>query len=495
MRKAAAFLAVTLVAAAALAGPRNKGFLKVRSVKPRHGRTFVALESVVRIKFSRPVDLASVSQQTVQLRKLSGENVPVTYGLERGGRVLVLDPVDLLTSTTDYRVTVRPGLLAADGSSLRAEKSSNFFTESRVSPLSILRPDQFSELGTVMVEGRAAHSATVLYDGRVLLAGGLVDYTSYAVSGDVFAPALNEFNGSGGQLNVRRAYHPAVRFSTAAILIGGAGQTGALDSTEVYFPQLHEFVVGPALNEERDFVAAVTLKDGRVLVTGGLRYTAQGAFYSDTAEIYDPAEGGFRFTQGAPLRRRAGHTLTLLPDGKVLVVGGQSGGAATPVTAEVFDPATETFTATAAPPDHRRQLHTATLVDDTGRVLIVDGGAALLEMYDHATGRFAAAGGASSVNRTGSTASLLPDGRVLIAGGLQDGGGPAGIALDSFDIWIPSGGDNGSVVRASAVFPEPRYGHTATTLNDRRILYAGGFGTVGPESLITGIVFTPDPPK
>lgn len=493
-----AFVAFLLLCASAVlwAAPASQpSFLKVKSFKPRHGRTFVPLEARVFIKFSRPVDLATATPQTVQLTKLSGEQVAVTYEAQRGGRVLAVTPVDGLQSATDYRIVVRPGLKSADGATLRTDRHSNFFTEIRVSPLAILRPDQFRAVDTLMSEGRAAHSASVLPDGRVLLAGGLVDYTVFAVSGDVWDPSTGAFRSSGGRINQARAYHPAARFGSGMMLVGGTGPNGALSSTEVYFPSSFEFFVGPPLAEQRDFVAAVTLKDGRVLVTGGLRYVPQGAIYSDTAEIYDAENGGFRFTKGAPVRRRAGHSLTLLPDGRVLVVGGQSGGTSSPVTAEIFDPVTETFTPTASPPANHRQLHVATLVDAAGRVLLVDGGSAILEMYDPASDSFFPAGGASSVNRTGATASLLPDGRVLIAGGLQDAGGGNGVALDGFDIWVNSGGDHGSVLRPSVVFPEPRYGHTATTVHDGRVLFAGGFGQTTPDSYDTGIVFTPDPPK
>lgn len=496
MRKVLVAFVLVLFAAAAWAAPsKPAAFLKVKGFKPRHGRTFVSLETRVQIKFSRPLDATTVSPQTVQLKKLSGEAVAVTYAEDRGGRVLVVTPVDPLQSGTDYQVIVRPGLRSTDGTTLRSERHANFFTESRVSPLAILRPDQFETLDTRMTEGRAAHSASLLPDGRVLLAAGLVDYTVFAVSGDVWDPATKAFRASGGRINEQRAYHPSVRFGSAIMLVGGTGQNGALSSTEVYAPASSEFFVGPAMKEQRDFVAAVALKDGRVLVTGGLRYVTQGAIYSDTAEIYDAESGGFRFTKGAPIRRRAGHTLTLLPDGRVLVVGGQSGGTSSPVLAEIFDPVTETFTATASPPGNHRQLHVATVLDAAGRVLLIDGGSAILEMYDPASDSFFPAGGASSVNRTGATASLLPDGRVLIAGGLQDTGGGNGIALDGFDIWVNSGGDHGSVLRPSVAFPEPRYGHTATTVHDGRVLFAGGFGQTTPDSYNTGIVFTPDPPK
>ena len=495
MRKSVVALALLTIAALAWAAPaKSSAYLKVKAFKPRHGRTLVPLEASLQVKFSRPVNPATVGGETIFLRKLTGPNVPVTYTEFRGDRIVVLSPVSPLEPATDYQIVVRPGLESADGRTLRNERHANFFTQTRVSPLSILRPDQFEPAANEMREGRAAHSAIGLADGRVLLAGGFRDYVVYAVGGEFFDPQTNQFQAVNGQLAVPRAYHPCVRVGAGALLVGGSGASGALDSTEAYNDATHQFSVGPRMLEERDYVAAVTLKSGAVLVTGGLHYSAQGAVYSDTAEIYEPSTGSFRFTQHAPLRRRAGHSLTLLPDGRVLIVGGQSGGTSSPVQAETFDPADETFTATAAPPSVHRQLHTATLLDQTGRVLLVDGGSGLLEMYDATLDGFYAAGGASSVNRTGATASLLPDGRVLIAGGLRDPGG-ASIALDSFDIWVPGGGDNGSVLRASAVLPEPRYGHTATTLFDDRVLFAGGFGTADADSLASGILFTPDPPK
>lgn len=496
VRKTFVALMILALAAVALAGPaKGPSYLKVKAFKPRHGRTFVSLDSAIQVKFSRPVDRATVNAQSIFLRKLTGEMVAVTYAEYRGDKIVVLNPLQRLEPATDYQVVVRPGLSSTDGLTLRTERHANFFTETRVSPLSILRPDQFEEVTSRMSEGRGAHSAILLADGRVLLAGGFRDYVVYALGGDIFDPATDSFHAAGGQLAVPRAYHPCVAFPTGALLVGGSGQNGALDTTEEFNAQSSVLVPGPRMLEERDYVAAVTLKDGRVLVTGGLRYLPQGAgaVYSDTAEIYDPATGAFRFTANAPLRRRAGHTLTLLPDGHVLIVGGLSGGASTPVSAEIFDPATETFRQTFAPPSTHRQLHTATLLSGS-RVLLVDGGSGLLEMYDESLDGFYAAGGASSVSRTGATASLLPDGRVLIAGGLRDPGG-ASIALDSFDIWVPSGGNDGSVLRASAVLPEPRYGHTATTMRDQRVLFAGGFGTLNPDSLDSGIVFKPDPPK
>ena len=487
-----------LVAASALAWAGAGGaapILKVKSFSPKAGRTRVALESRIRVKFTRPIDLASATPQTAGLRKLSGDAVAALYSTERNGKVLVLTPQGGLDPGTDFEVIVRPGLLSTDGATLRAPRTAVFFTETRISLDGLLRPDQFETLTSAMTEGRAAHSATLFGGGRVLLAGGFVDYVSHASGGDVYSPVDKSFRPAGGSLNVQRAYHPAVNVADGVMLIGGSGVNGALSSTEVYLPATSEFVVGPQMQEERDFVAATRLADGRVLVVGGLRYAAHGAVYSDTAEIYDAQAGAFRYTLGAPMLRRAGHTLTVLASGKVLIVGGQAGGSTTPVAAEIFDPVTETFTKSASQPLEHRQLHTATPIGTSGLVLLADGGSALLEMYDANSDSFFPAGGASVVNRIGATASLLPDGRVLLAGGLQDLGADATIALDGMDLWVETGGDHGSVLRANAVFPEPRYGHTATELPGHRVLFAGGFGQSDSQSLSTGIVLTPDPPK
>ena len=492
MRRALGLLLVVLVAASAPAGRAARPqFLKVQQFSPRHGKLLVPLTARVRVRFSRGVDPASVGPDTALLRTLNGTAVAVNYAVDRGGRRLTMTPAAPLVPGTDYEVIIRPGVVSENGLTLQRERHAIFFTNPRVPPASLIRPDQFTTLGAAMSEGRAGHSATVLGDGRVLLAGGMSELSSYAAGGDVFDPGSNSFRAAGGALRDPRAFHAAVKFKEGAMLVAGTGTFGALDTTEVYFPQADQFSPGPQLREQRDFVAACELKDGRVLVVGGLSYNANGALYSSTAEIYDASIGGFRLTAGAPLRRRAGHTLTRLPDGRVLIVGGQSG--SSPATAEIFDPADETFTFTVGAPAANRQLHCATLLDFAGDVLLADGGYGMLEFYEASSGTFRSAGGASVAFRSGATGSLLPNGDVLLAGGLTTVDG-AQVALDTFDLYRRGLGDYGSASHVDVVFPEPRYGHTATTLDDARVLYAGGFGTADPKSIATAVVFTPDPP-
>jgi N-acetylneuraminic acid mutarotase len=160
------------------------------------------------------------------------------------------------------------------------------------------------------------------------------------------------------------------------------------------------------------------LGTGKVLVAGGV---TTGGVRLATAELYDPATGVF--SPAAPMpEARNGHTATLLPNGKVLVAGG-NGDAGALATCRLFDPRTGTWTATGSLAAARRE-HTATLLAD-GRVLVAAGqngtapaytALASAELYDPATGTWAATGAVGSA-RAGHAAALLEDGTVLVAGG------------------------------------------------------------------------------
>lgn len=476
---------------------RSRRPIRIVRFQPRNGRTFVDLAAEPSVQFTAPVDPATVTADTVSFRRISGGDVTYTLRAESGGRRLVFSPASPLEPGTDYELLVRAGVATADGRALRGVHRTIFYTDNRFSPYPVLRPDQFVDLDDRMVEPRASHSATLLPDGRVLLAGGATDATAFATTGELFDPLSREFRPVFTSLHHPRAAHAAVLRGTDVMLIGGysadAGGVFAVRGTDVYTRAALRFLEGPPLVEARDYVAAVTLADGRVLVTGGLRHQAGGfAVYSQTAEILD-AGGTFRLTKGSPIRRRAGHSLSLLPDGRVLVVGGISAGSGFPSTAEIFDPVTETFVETTHAPANHRSLHTATALPE-GWIALADGGNPSVEIYDPVSERFFFGGGASFVNRTLATATLLPGEMILFAGGIESRGSQS-LILQSMDLYIRSAGDVGRVFRVGAILSEPRAGHTATALANGDVLIAGGYpANPGGTSLDTATLLVLDPP-
>ncbi len=168
----------------------------------------------------------------------------------------------------------------------------------------------------------------------------------------------------------------------------------------------------------------------------------------------------------------ASHTSTLLPNGKVLIAGGfgGSGTEGNPFrTSELYDPRTRSFSP-AADMSIGRSGHTATLLRN-GKVLMVGGWTGRYqnwrsaELYDPATNKFTATGDLV-IERAGSTATLLADGRVLIAGGVNREEN----ALASAEIYDPATGK----FTLTGNMSDPRGAHTATALNDGKILITGG---------------------
>jgi hypothetical protein len=275
--------------------------------------------------------------------------------------------------------------------------------------------------------GIFGHTATLLPNGKVLLAGGFVnsvwDYGgSTSDNGTtLYDSATGVFSGTGN-MTANRGGHTATLLADGKVLIaGGADQdpTGTgLASAELYDPSTGTFTQTGSMAVGRFLHTATLLQNGTVLIVGGALTSASDP--DATAEVYDPVTGIFTMTRGAMATAREQHTATLLADGRVLIVGGTTstgtGDSHPTATVEVYNPSTGSFSVTGSMAE-ARILHTATLLP-SGKVLVAGGGDenSTAEVYDPATGSFSITGG-MEIGRSGHTATLLPNGSVLVAGG------------------------------------------------------------------------------
>jgi len=320
-----------------------------------------------------------------------------------------------------------------------------------------------------MTDARVGHTATLLSGGKVLLAGGSGTAATLS-SAEVFDPTAGTFSATGKMQSARTGHTATVLCDVNAascanprVLVAG----GAPDkSAELYDPITGTFAFTSSLTAARFFHTATLLPNGKVLIVGGDDPNTQKPLA--TAELFDPVAGIFSAT-GNLTTARAQHTATLLSTGKVLITGGEDENGNPLASAELYDPATEQF-ATVQNMTAGRSSHTATLLSG-GKVLIAGGldenhsPMAAIEVFDPSTGLFSALGNLV-VARNSHTAVLLGDGTVLLAGGE----GIAAPVLADAEIFDPATGKSAE----TGALQLARFLHTATLLANGRVLVAGG---------------------
>lgn len=344
-------------------------------------------------------------------------------------------------------------------------------------------PGTWSSTDSMSV-GRIYHTATLLTDGRVLVAGGSSNASASLASAEIYNPATGTWS-STGSMNVARMRHTATLLPDGRVLVAG-GVTGAgyTASTELYDPVSGTWSYAASMGAARgEHTATLLGLTGKVLVVGG--DTAAGATAS--SELYNPGADAWSYAGSMGTARRE-HSAALLPDGLVLVAGGYTTGSAATASAELYDPSASgglggwvlAGTMAAA-----RYGHTATTLPG-GKILVAGGrdGSTYLdstEVYDSPTDAWSASG-TMSIPHWRHTATLLLNGKVLVAGGRSANTSGYHPVAELYDAATDQ-------FTTAAAMISPHSSHTATLLSDGTVLVVGGF--TGSVYTATAELYTP----
>ena len=337
-----------------------------------------------------------------------------------------------------------------------------------------------------MLVPRALHTATLLDDGTVLIAGGITGRPSEALdSSEIYDPARGVFLSSGA-MTIPRQHAVAARLSDGRVLVAGGfakgpsrffaasqgplGSSTALDSAEIYDPGSRTFSPAGSMGFTEIPHSATLLDDGNLLLVE-----------NDSAKLFNPKAGAFTVA-GQPLVRRYQSAAVKMNDGRVLIACGGVGPERWK-SAEIYDPGSNRFARTGDMVEPLRWCHATVLPD--GNALLLGSGARKAEIYDPRAGTFSSTSEMLS-ELVEPLPSRLKDGRVVVTSGIfptypvSKGGVTAEIYEPSSHVFKSIG----------AVQPE-RSGYTSTTLRDGSVLIAGGSSDYGPLYPTTALLYCP----
>jgi hypothetical protein len=350
--------------------------------------------------------------------------------------------------------------------------------------------------------GRAIFTATLLANGKVLVAGGCTDLASFCHDGTASAELYDPGTGiwtPTGSMTTRRTRHTATLLSNGQVLVSGGENSdeGALSSAELYDPNTGVWTsTGSMLGPRSAHVATVFTSgpmSGMVLVAGGSSVCGGCTPVLATAELYDPNTGVWSATASMTRERMFGNlSSTELSDGSVVVVGGNT---CCPyhwfTDAELYDPVTQTWTQMAK----TTNAEELPILLQDGKLLVAGGtkgtqptavNVADAELFDSSSGIWTPTA-SMSTDRAGHTLTLLPSGQALVAGGSSGGWGVCNDVTSS-ELYDSSNGTwilTGEMTTARSNF-------TATLLPNGQVLAAGGSDCEG-NLLSSAELYTPPP--
>jgi hypothetical protein len=455
---------IPVAAAQSVSTPDVEAGVTTPTVVTPSGSTIFFLKQPTGFVLGSPIPPVKVQVRDAALVPQAGVTVTAALGANPG--LATLSGTRTATTDANGEATFGDLLLSAGGSGYTLVVSAAGVSAAATSaPFSQINSGPVPP--TPMTSPRFYHTATLLDDGRVLVAGG-DDGTQTLTSAETYSATTGAWTLVGSMASVHYS-HTATKLANGRVLIAGGYTTlGAYSATaELFDPVTNNWSPADSMSFPRALSTSTRLADGRVLVAGG----ENGSVTLGSAEIYDPAANTWTSVLSMNTAR-AGHTAVALPGpgGRVLVAGGQDtyGDAGHLSSAEIYDPAANTWT-TIAPMSSGHSFGTATALFD-GSVLVLGGESqagveARGERFEPGSGTWTPIP-PMATPRESYQAVLLSDGRLLAAGGLD--GDAAVASVEIFDPVLPAWSSAGSMVTA-------RFAHALVRMQDGRILMTGGY--------------------
>ena len=339
--------------------------------------------------------------------------------------------------------------------------------------------------------GRFGINAILLKDGKVLVAGGIGNSFTVLSSAEVYDPADGQWSATGSMTTARAYYGATLLVDGRVLVTGGCTEPTcyhATSSAEIFDPATGAWQSTGNMSTERWNFTATLLQNGNVLAVGGCTLSPCSS-PTQTTELYDPTTGGWSPSGSLPLGRSQ-HAATRLHNGRVLITGGFSYVGAQPL-AELYNPATGRFTSMASMATGRMS-HTATLLR-SGKVLAAAGVSGRsdfrtvnsAEVYDPIANKWKQVKPLKSA-RGGHTAVLLPNGKVLVAGGITYSPGKNALVLSSAELF----GSTKSKWSKAGSMKDTRDNHGMVLLPNGNVLVVGGISN-GGTVLASAEIYTP----
>ena len=332
----------------------------------------------------------------------------------------------------------------------------------------------------VLNTGRYAHTATLLIDGRVLIAGGTTSGTTISRNAETFNATTETFVPLSNPMRYARSNHTATLLADGRVLLAGGwvetsqGVLQAQARAEVFDPAGNSFTEVGLMTHARVYHAAARLSNGRVLLTGGS--TLNGNLLSDfaDAEVFDPQTGQFTAVATPMAHSHSSHLLLDLFDGRMLVAAGSD----TDLRSEIWTESPPGFTPLTVAPADSPRFDACGAAFASGGAVIAGGDSAGTVLYLRPqTNLVQNTGSPLTVPRTYATATRIGAEQILVAGGVDFSN--RGLILGSIDLIVEGGVGGAQCYGTSARFAVGMAAHTATLLPSGRVLFCGGL--VGDE--------------